>query len=88
MSTSPGARQAPAAVDHQRVLGRAVGEQPGTEIGDPLVFDQEAARRIEPARRIEQTGADDRGPPGHAAARSSRVRTSRQAMRTATPSST
>ncbi len=36
----------------------------------------------------EQTGADDRGPPGHAAARSSRVRTSRQAMRTATPSST
>ena len=81
-------RQARAArVDHDGVLERR-GVQVRTDVGDAPALDHHAAARIQAACRIEQARADDRLAFHHAAARSSLVSVSRQAMRTATPSST
>ena len=87
MSTSPGARHAPRASITTASSERR-GVQVRADIGDPPVLDHHAAARVQAARRIEQARADDRLALAHAAARSSRVSVSRQAMRTATPSST
>ncbi len=59
-----------------------------SEIGDPPAFDHHIARPVQAARRIEKTRVFDEEPICHAAALNPSVSTSRQAMRTATPSST
>ena len=76
-----------AAIDDLGVLRRR-GVQVRAEVGDQLALDHHAAGRFQTARRIQQADADDGSALAHAAARSSRVSVSRQAMRTATPSST
>ena len=58
------------------------------EACDLAAGDQQIAHLIQPFRRIEQAGMLDQDQPAHAAAFRFRVRVSRQAMRTATPSST
>ena len=83
----PGRKAGAAAVDDFRIRDIR-SAQLRAKVGDPPVLDHEAALRIQPARGIEQAHADDRAARAHAAARSSRVSVSRQAMRTATPSST
>jgi hypothetical protein len=76
-------------VDHHGIVRRRLAFEPARpEVDDPAVLDQKPAAGIQAARRVQQARAADERAPDHAAARSFRVITSRQAMRTATPSST
>ncbi len=82
----------PASVDDLGILGKAGIGKPRADRGDPVAFDQEIARRIEPAVGIDEPSISDepsRG--GHC--KDGRLlgwlaRSSRHAMRTATPAST
>ena len=81
-------RQARAAAIDDLGIFRRRPVQVRAEVGDQLALDHQPAGRVQVARRIQQADADDCPARAHAAARSSRVSVSRQAMRTATPSST
>ena len=74
--------------DDLRVDAGAVDREMFAEASDPAAGDQEITDLIQAFCRVEQARPLDQDQPAHAAAFRFRVSMSRQAMRTATPSST
>ena len=84
----PGCETKPVGIDDLGIDAGAVDRKMLAEACDLAAGDQKIADLIEPGCRIEQPCPLDQDQPAHAAAFRLRVSVSRQAMRTATPSST